>query len=273
MARITIVGLGGIGSNLAEDVARLLLVLKDETHTLTLVDGKNFEARKRERQSFETVGNKAMSTQQKLASLFPELQIDAIAEFLSPETADYILFEDEIVLLCPDNHSTRRLASKIAETRENMVLISGGNDDWSGNIQIYVRQDGLDKTPPLTYDHPEIEDPTEKAPYELSCEELAQAGSPQVFAANLAVASAMFSALSRLLLKPETFLSDIQGEPPISEQTAYSEMYFDCFRGRSMARCIKVREDSVVKEQSGVPNRLERDIIEGESHGEEVHSI
>lgn len=117
-----------------------------------------------------------------------------------------------------------------------------------------------------------IEEPVEKAPYELSCEELAQAGSPQVFAANLAVASAMFSALSRLLLRPETFLSEIQGEPPVREQTAYSEVYFDCFRGRAMSRRIKVRENSGVKEQPEVPNRLERDTVKGERHGEEVHA-
>ena len=90
------------------------------------------------------------------------------------------------------------------------VLISGGNDGVGpgqrgtyGNVQIYGRAGGRDVLgAPLDQFHPEIARPADRRPDELSCEELAQAGEPQLLFANLAVASAMCNALLRLIMPP-----------------------------------------------------------------------
>jgi hypothetical protein len=87
-----------------------------------------------------------------------------------------------------------------------VTLISGGNDGVEvetedgnkrgpyGNVQVYVKHDGEDTTPQLTRYHPEIMEPADKLPSDLSCAELAQSGAPQLLFTNLAVASAICNA-------------------------------------------------------------------------------
>ena len=86
-----------------------------------------------------------------------------------------------------------------------MCLISGGNEGAGpdstgvvqrgtyGNGQIYLSQNGVDVTPPLTRFHPEIEDPGDQAPNDISCTE-ALISTPQILFANIAVASYMLNA-------------------------------------------------------------------------------
>ncbi|GEM_PF-261342 len=243
--RITIIGLGGIGSNLAPWAARFLSVLPGE-HTLTLVDRDEFEDRNRERQSFLSMGNKAQSVAKRIAQEFghaaQKLTVDAVPEYVSPENAAFILLEDEIVLLCVDNHATRKFVSDYAQNLQNISIISGGNDDLVGNAATYLRRDGADATPPLTFDHPEIENPTEKAPYEMSCEERAANGAPQFFVANLYAAVSMFGTLYRLVLHPDGFISEKKGDAVFQTETAYTETYFDAYRNRMMSRRIPVSQ-------------------------------
>ncbi len=208
--RVTIVGLGGIGSHLADWIALYLSHLSGE-HTLTLVDGDTFEERNRERQSFETPGNKAQSIGETLARKYAGLELQIVPEYLRPENADFILVEEEIVFLCVDNHKTRRIVSDVAGTCENITVISGGNELTDGNVQAYLRRDGRDVTPSLTDYHPEIEHPVDKAPFEKSCEELAKQGEPQI----------MFTNLMAAVLMANAFRQVTTGDLP------YSEVFFD----------------------------------------------
>ncbi len=86
------------------------------------------------------------------------------------------------------------LVSRRCEELSDVVLISGGNDFTDGNVQVYVRQDGRDVTLPLTRFHPEIAEPKDKSPAEMSCEELAAGAAPQLLFMNLTIASAMLNA-------------------------------------------------------------------------------
>lgn len=254
--RVTVVGLGGIGSNLAPWTARFLSYIPGE-HTLTLVDGDEFEDKNRERQSFVSMGNKAQSVAQRLAHEFgfarAKLTIDAVPEFLSPENAAFILLEDEIVLLCVDNHATRKFVSEYAGAVKNVSVISGGNEELVGNAAVYLRRDGTDATPPLTFDHPEILHPTERAPYEMSCEERAAAGAPQFFAANLYAAVCMFGTLFRLVMYPDGFITDVKGEGMLAVETAYTETWFDVHRNRMMSRRIVAPQGAV--QSSGIEDQ------------------
>lgn len=231
--RVTIVGIGGIGSHLADWIARYLNHAHPQA-TLTLVDGDRFEDRNAERQSFDRPGNKAEVVATMLSRRYPAIRVEAVTEYLTPENAAWVFPEGEVVLAAVDNHKTRKLVSDEAATRQDATVIAGGNDaDGYGTVLVYARRDGRDVTPPLTQDFPEIAAPTERAPWEMSCEELAAAGSPQVLFANLTAAVAIANAYWRLVTDP-TFPGG-GGVVP-----SYSEVHFDIRSNRMMSRSGRV---------------------------------
>lgn len=206
---IKIVGIGGIGSNLARFLGRYLNFLEERV-LVTLVDGDKYEEKNKDRQEFLQLGNKAMTTAVVLANEFKNVSFHGIPKYITPENVEFLLEEKEIIFLAVDNHKTRKIVSEQCSKMENVTLISGGNDLTDGNIQVYIRRDGADITPPLTYLHPEIENPKDKLPTELSCEEQAKS-EPQVFFANLEAAVAMCLALYGIIKK----------------SLGYTEVYFD----------------------------------------------
>ncbi len=161
---------------------------------VTVVDGDTFEARNAARQAFGAAGNKARVKAAELAREFHALSLRAEPEFIHEANAASIIGEADVVFLAVDNHRTRKVVSDHCRTLRNVVLISGGNDLTDGNVQVYVRREGQDVTLPLTRFHPEIADPRDRSPAEMSCDELATAGAPQLLFTNLAVASAMLNA-------------------------------------------------------------------------------
>lgn len=194
---IKLIGVGGIGCALAPFLTRYLQAerqLTGEEVRITLVDGDTFESRNAARQSFETVGNKAKVKATELARSFPDLSFRAIPEFVTAENLPHVVTPGDLVFLAVDNHATRQIVSRHCEALSDVVLISGGNDFTDGNVQVYVRRDGRDVTLPLTRFHPEIADPKDKSPAEMSCEELAAVAAPQLLFMNLSIASAMLNA-------------------------------------------------------------------------------
>lgn len=215
---ITLIGLGGIGCALAPFLARYLQAERQATGEevrITLVDGDDFEAGNVTRQSFEALGNKAKVKATELARSFPDLSFRAIPEFVTPANLSRVIGSGDLVFLAVDNHATRRAVSRRCEELSDVVLISGGNDFIDGNVQVYVRQDSRDITLPLTRFHPEIAEPKDKSPAEMSCEELAATAAPQLLFMNLTVASAMLNAFytwrSGRLRYGEVYLDIVEG--------------------------------------------------------------
>jgi hypothetical protein len=179
----------------------------DRPVRLVLIDGDRFETHNSRRMIFEQVGNKA---EVKAAETLRHLgacgvAVAAVPEFVTPENVARLIRDGDHVLLCVDNHATRKLVSDHCATLPNVALFSGGNDGVDpprergtyGNVQVYLRQEGLDRTASLTRFHPEIANPAGKLPTQLSCAELA-ASTPQILFTNLAVASAMLNAFFAL---------------------------------------------------------------------------
>jgi molybdopterin/thiamine biosynthesis adenylyltransferase len=217
---IKLIGVGGIGCALAPFLARYLQTDKQVTGEevrITLVDGDDFESKNATRQSFETLGNKAKVKATELARSFPDLSFRAIPEFVTAENLPRVVKPGDVVFLAVDNHATRRVVSRRCEELSDVVLISGGNDFIDGNVQVHIRQGGRDITLPLTRFHPEIADPKDKSPAEMSCEELAAAAAPQLLFMNLSVASAMLNAFYAWR----------------SERLRYGEVYLDIVEGRA----------------------------------------
>ncbi len=226
---IKVIGVGGIGCALLPHLCRYLsygaAALRpggengpaSPAARLTLVDGDTFEARNAARQAFAALGNKARVKAAELAREFEVLSFRAVPEFIHEGNAPGIIGEGDVVFLGVDNHRTRKVVSDHCRTLRDVVLISGGNDLTDGNVQVYVRRAGSDVTVPLTRFHPEIANPRDRSPAEMSCDELQREGTPQLLFTNLAVASAMLNA----------FYAWQQGS------LAYGEVYVDILQARA----------------------------------------
>ena len=199
---IKLIGLGGVGSI----VARYLSIFLSALHAgvrLLLIDGDEFEPGNASRMFFSRHGNKAAVVRD---DLMPQvkgsrLTLLAVEEFLTPKNLPRLIQEGDIVLLAVDNHATRKLVNDWCASRlSDVCLISGGNDgvgeDSSGrslrgtygNVQLYLRRDGRDVTPSLSRFHPEIADPADTLPTDLSCTDALE-HVPQILFTNLMTAS------------------------------------------------------------------------------------
>ena len=186
-----IIGVGGIGTILSELVARFLNYTVDDLQIITLVDGDTFEPSNRTRQVFDSIGKKADVKVEELEEKFPGLSFMSFPHFITSENIDKVIEEGDLVFSCLDNHKTRKLISDKCITLQNITLISGGNELTDGNVQVYMRRGGVNITNPITHSHPEIQNPEDKSPHELSCEQLANTSTPQIIFTNFTAAAIM----------------------------------------------------------------------------------
>jgi molybdopterin/thiamine biosynthesis adenylyltransferase len=213
MNNIVVIGLGGVGSILIERLCRFLNFSSDQPPNLLLVDGDEYEQKNYERQEFTRLGNKADIKAGELEMKFPNLQIDAFEEYIDEDNVVDVIKEDDVVFLCVDNHKTRMIVSRYCENMKNVILISGGNELTDGNVQFFVRKDNKNLTCDLCKYHPEIAEPDDKLPSEMSCEELS-VSEPQLYFANLGVATIMCWTYYNVVVKE-------------SYDVTQSEVYFD----------------------------------------------
>ena len=218
MLEIKAIGIGGIGCALLPFLCRYLQY-SGEPARVTLIDGDRFERSNAARQAFSGLGNKAEVKSRELAREFETVAFRSKPEYVTEDNVARLIGEGEVVFLMVDNHASRHLVSRHVSSLADLSLISGGNDYEDGNVQVYIRQGGLDLTPSLARYHPEIAAPQDRNPAELSCEELMAAGAPQLLFANLMVASLMLNAFYALR----------QGG------LNYSEVYLDILQNASRA--------------------------------------
>lgn len=196
---IVVVGLGGVGSILIERLARFLNY-GNYTAKLLLVDGDAYEPKNYQRQEFSRMGNKAEVKALELEMKFPKLSIDSYDAYINEANTAQVIKEGDIVFLCVDNHKTRNIISNYCKQLKDVTLFSGGNELTDGNVQIYIRRGGKDLTPDLCAYHPEIANPEDRLPDEMSCEELANA-EPQLYFTNLGVATLMCWSFYKVIIK------------------------------------------------------------------------
>jgi molybdopterin/thiamine biosynthesis adenylyltransferase len=224
--RVVLIGCGGIGSQLAGPLVRYLASRPEPRPLLVLVDGDAFEAGNLTRQAC-AVGDLGTNKAEALARVarFAGLAVQVITEYVIGANVGHVVREGDLVLLAVDNHPTRALVDRHVATLSDATLISGGNDETDGNVQLVRRRDGWSVDGHLVEIHPEIgEADGTGEPRADGCQALV-AEQPQLLATNLMVASAMLSCLWQLL---ET------GSVP------YSEVYLDtvqcAMRSRSWFR-------------------------------------
>lgn len=213
LARVVIIGLGGIGEKVVRYLSMFLNFLPGDGTRLLLVDGDSFQERDRNRQWFRQLGNKADAMVSELAPVHGRLSYRTVTSFVDENNVSSIIEEQDTVFLCVDNHATRRIVAQHCESLQNVVLISGGNELTDGNVQIHIRRDGKDITHPITKHHPEIARARKGAPSNTAegCERMVTSEAQLVFT-NLTAASAMLNAFYSIISA---------GYPP------FDELYFD----------------------------------------------
>ncbi len=218
---VIIIGLGGIGSALVEPLARYLNY-NGGPKELTLVDGDSYEKRNLERQkaAIEDLDrNKAEVHAVRLRSTFKGLTVAWHGEYATAANIRSLIRDGDLVFACVDNHSTRKMLQDHCQRLRDVILISGGNELYDGNAQVFIKRAGRQLTPTIHKYHPEIAFPADKPPDQLSCDELAAMGNEQLLFTNLTVAVLMLNAfygVSQLKAK-------------------YSEVYFDIRTNRFRA--------------------------------------
>ncbi len=210
---VKVIGLGGIGGALLPFLGRLLDA-HDPPARLTLIDGDDFEAGNRVRQAVPAYGNKATILAGELARMFDRLSVRAVPEYIGEENVATLIEEGDYALLTVDNHPTRRLVSDHCSRLRDVVVISGGNELYDGNVQVFIRRGGEERCPALTRFHPEIAQAVGPLPGD-GCD-MQVASAPQLLVTNLAVASAMLNA----------FYACLRGI------LGYEEVYLDILAGR-----------------------------------------
>jgi molybdopterin/thiamine biosynthesis adenylyltransferase len=225
-SRIVLIGCGGIGSQLANPLVRYLASRPEPHPLLVLVDGDAFEAGNLHRQAC-AVGDLGTNKAEALARVARSagLAVAVIPEYVSEATVGQIVREGDLVLLAVDNHPTRALVDRHIAILVDATLISGGNHETDGNVQLVRRRDGWSVDGHLVEIHPEIGEANGGQGHGADGCQAMVAERPQLLATNLMVASAMLSCLWQLLER---------GSVP------YSEVYLDtvqcAMRSRSWFR-------------------------------------
>lgn len=201
MDRYVLIGAGGTGSNFIAPALSYLNAHqnnKNEAFEFYVVDGDNYEYKNLERQLFnpEFVGqNKANA----LANMYERYPVIAVPKFIGKDDLDDLIPEHTTVFIGVDNYSIRALLVQHALTRKNIVMINAGNEKSDGTVQVWVRENGENKTPPFTFCHPEIAYKSEDDRSTMTCAEAALIpGGEQLLLANAQAAMLMLHALWRI---------------------------------------------------------------------------
>lgn len=238
--KVKVVGTGGIGLCLLPTLCRYLNYNGEKYPSVevSLIDGDSFEERNRERQDFVEVGPKASMTAVEYRGKFPRLMFWDHPVYIADHNIIQMVREHDVVLLCVDNHKTRKLISDRAEELNNVTVISGGNDWTDGNVLIHIRRDGKNLTPPLANKyHPEIVNPADKNPAEVEqkpdgCAEIAVA-EPQLLITNNYIAANMLAAFFNVV-------DETQYEKVVAAPENYGELYCDLTTLKAVPRPRKV---------------------------------
>ena len=221
-SRIVLVGCGGIGSQLLPPLVRYLASRPEPRALLVLVDGDVFEAKNLGRQtcSKNDLGSNKAEALAYIACA-AGLAVQTIPTFVDESNVRSIVREGDLILLAVDNHRTRALVDDHLRSLDEATLISGGNDETDGNVQLVRRRHGRSLDGHLVEIHPEIGRAAEHGETTGDGCQVLAAERPQLLVTNLLVASVMLACLWQVLER---------GSVP------YSEVYLDAIQCQARSR-------------------------------------
>ena len=93
---IKIIGLGGIGSILSDQICRFVnYSINDFQVKITLIDGDDYEHKNNERQTFNSFGGKADVKQNELTRKFSRLNITSVQSYITDLNISTILSDGD----------------------------------------------------------------------------------------------------------------------------------------------------------------------------------
>lgn len=219
--RFVVVGAGGVGGWLLTGLSKML-EFKAPGSTLIIIDGDQYEPKNVERQTFMMAGNKA---EVKAAELQPSLKDTMVFPYpcwVVPNDSELVgsgddedgssylavercVQENDVVFAVVDNFATRKLIFEEARKRDNVDVFTGGNDEnLFGSVQHYARKDGIDILEHPSERQSEYDNPPDRNPGELSCQERAELeGGTQLIATNMAVAAYLLGRAQKVIFSGE----------------------------------------------------------------------
>lgn len=252
--KIAIVGVGGIGGLLSHMLTLWVWIQArqaEEPTRVLLVDGGTYTNQSDE--VFTRPGYKVDVLAEMLQSTYSGLLIEPVPCFVGIATgpraiATSTLFElGYVVFAAVDNHASRKLLSDAAAAVSSATLIAGGNDGGpNGIVQVYIRRDDSDLTPPLTSGHPYIAHPTDLSPLDAlpqpgqSCEARIRSGDQQP--------STMFLCAAHMLAAYSTILQLEQRG--CLEQFPYVDLYFNAASGKTRLETVPAPSEPLVLSRS-----------------------
>ena len=166
--RFLIIGLGG-GWRLAVDLPFYLDYFQREAE-LVLVDGGRYHSSQLDHEFFTLGGNKATRQAERVHRDFPNIVVTAVPKFVGTASAGRVIAVQElirpgdVIFLQVDNYRTRSLISEYCRTLDDVTLISGGTNREEAHVMVYLRRQGVDRTPPFAGYSTKIARPTDESP-------------------------------------------------------------------------------------------------------------
>ena len=138
-ARVLIVGVGGLGCPVS------LYLAAAGVGSITVVDGDTVDVSNLQRQilfNTKQVGEgKAESAKQVLMALNPEINVRAIAEYLSDENAPILVASADLIIDCTDNFSARYLINDVCQQQQKPWIFAAIHQ-FSGQCSLFSSETG-----------------------------------------------------------------------------------------------------------------------------------
>lgn len=214
--KIVLIGTGGTGGHIAPHLYRLLHTL-DRPVKLILCDGDIVEEKNLVRQNFTQADlglNKARVTAERYSNVFG-LETSYVPEFIeSAEQLEELIHPglwraseygvktvSELVILigAVDNNRSRQLCHEVFLRAKELIYIDSGNGTYTGQVVCGVRRSGKTFYKPVGSLYPDLFQPDDRFPSELSCAE-ASVSAPQTIAANLMAATTVVTMIYNILV-------------------------------------------------------------------------
>ena len=223
--QVVMLGAGGTGAHIAPHLYRLLYALERPVKFI-ICDGDKVEPKNLVRQNFTQADlgeNKARVIAERYSEAFgletsyvPSFieSAERLEELVKPEviyTGRYVhngegglLVREtvpELVILigAVDNNRSRKLCHEVFLQARDLIYIDSGNGEYTGQIVCGVRRAGKTFYKSVGMLYPEVNDPEDLFPTEVSCAE-ASVSAPQTIVANLMAATAVVTMIYNILV-------------------------------------------------------------------------
>lgn len=138
--KVVVVGCGGLGGYIIEELARLGI------GKITAIDGDVFDETNLNRQLLSNVENlgksKALTARKRMKRVNPDIKVHAIHDFLDETNAEEILEGHDVICDALDNMSSRLLLQKYA-SKLGIPLVYGAIAGWYGQVTTIFPGDSI----------------------------------------------------------------------------------------------------------------------------------